>query len=391
MMFRLAYNRTTRQLAGTASPDHLSEDPDFAETMFGYVREARSNDANQALAGRVHIECAAIEHAVPNAKTREEILLSPKPAFYPAYVGQRHIEQRSDPPQVKEGSYLAGGKPRPFKAYTTFMERDAVLRGWKRYPVSDQSRPPPVPTPNQPVVKSREVFTRFTPLGAGTRFRATVHVHNLRREELGALLWAISFGDPAQGYCHSLGMGRALGLGCVRIKVDPDSVDLDDVDDAQPWQGRDAGTRLDSCRRAFEDYMNGKVSDWARTLQICMLQAMADPTLGSRKVATHELAQMGGPAPFQEAKQHGHILAPYIADPRAWPAQTQPPSVVASAGSGGPSNPRREADHAQPSVRFGRLADGERVKVLTQLGSEFRVQLSDGSIEFLPLGEVTLE
>jgi CRISPR-associated protein (TIGR03986 family) len=394
MMFRLAYDRTTRQAAATASADHLSETPDFAETMFGYVRDTRADGTPQALAGRVQVESARLEHAVADQPAREEILLSPKPGFYPAYIAQRHVDlkRRADakgPPRVLDGSYLADGKPRPFKAYTTYMDPKAVLRGWKRYPVSNLPRPRPQPAKDQPPVLSREVYTRFTPLGVGTRFRATVHVHNLRREELGALAWAVCFGDPARDYCHSLGMGRALGLGCVRISIDPDSIDLDDVDDPQPWRGRDAARHLEACRGDFLAFMNRHVSRWERSPQILLLQAMADPVLGARKVAAGELATMAGPGPFQDAKRDGEVLAPYIDVEGGWPVQTPPPvanPVGPSRAQGGTRQPTR----ASASPRFGRV-DGDRVEIIRRDGNELQVRFGDGSIEFLPIDQVEPE
>ena len=391
MMFRLAYARTTRDLASTASQRHIADDPDLAETIFGYVRETKNDRADQALAGRVQIEPAQIINAVSSEAEREEILLSPKPGFYPAYVAQRHMERNSKPPQVTTGTYLADGKSRRFKAYTTFMDDQATLRGWKRYPVGDAVRSTPRPDKDDPAVVSRKVFTKFTPLGAGTRFRTKVHVHNLRREELGALLWAIWFGDPNRSYCHSLGLARSLGFGCVRVTVDLDSICLDAVDGEDPWLGREAEAKLAQCLREFECYMAGKVSSWEKTAQIRTLQAMADPVLGAKKVAAGELVSMAGPSPFQEAKRQGAVLAPYVDGDDVWPLQAPPPSSDLADVQGRQHRAEiRQGPRATPVRRFGTL-DDERVEILRQDGEELQVRFLDGSIDFVTVADVVIE
>ena len=59
----------------------------------------------------------------------------------------------------------------------------------------------------------------------GTKFKTTLHVHNLRKIELGALLWALTLGDKAalnggnSEKRHRIGMGKPYGLGSVTLKV----------------------------------------------------------------------------------------------------------------------------------------------------------------------------
>lgn len=52
-----------------------------------------------------------------------------------------------------------------------------------------------------------------------TEFHATLHVQNLLREEIGALLWLLSLADRG---CHfRLGYGKPLGFGSVTLELDP--------------------------------------------------------------------------------------------------------------------------------------------------------------------------
>src|ERR1019366_9865415 len=89
-----------------------------------------------------------------------------------------------------------------------------------------------------------KVGTKFAPLPAGTKFRAHVDVHNLRPEELGALLWALDFGGDEKAR-HMLGMARPLGYG--RSKIAIVAHDVRRMDDSPADMGE--------CRGRFETEM----------------------------------------------------------------------------------------------------------------------------------------
>ncbi|MBF0305377.1 MAG: TIGR03986 family CRISPR-associated RAMP protein, partial [Alphaproteobacteria bacterium] len=308
MMFRLA-GRSTRAFARAASDDHLSEKPDLAETVFGWVREEKGKEG-QALRGRVHISPARIEAGGQTEPEVRAALLAPKPQFHPAYVGQRHIEKGSNPPRVMTTSYESDGKDRPTPAYTTWMSEDGVLRGWKRYPVTGTARAAPAPSLGRAheAAVSERIFTVFSPLRAGTRFRARVLVHNLLPEELGALFWVLTFGGEP-GLRHALGMARPLGYGQVKLTIDWASADLDDVD-GNAWTGEPAKTLFESALNAFtrimDDFTNKNLGKpWAETATLRNLKAMADTKLGAKRLADGQLDSMEGPKPFQNAKKLG--------------------------------------------------------------------------------------
>jgi CRISPR-associated protein (TIGR03986 family) len=61
-------------------------------------------------------------------------------------------------------------------------------------------------------------LTRIIPLKPGVQFKFRIYFENLRREELGALLWVLNLpGGPNKTYRHKLGMGKPLGMGAVAI------------------------------------------------------------------------------------------------------------------------------------------------------------------------------
>ena len=81
------------------------------------------------------------------------ILGNPKPSFYPAYLKQADDLTDRD-------------------LYKTFLDADAELRGWKRYPAL-------IPEGNRQAdtgmkQESDKIFTRFCPLPSGTVFSGKV-------------------------------------------------------------------------------------------------------------------------------------------------------------------------------------------------------------------------
>ncbi|KAA5603776.1 TIGR03986 family CRISPR-associated RAMP protein [Roseospira marina] len=389
MMFRLANRHSTHDLARQSG-----DGPDFADLLFGFVAE-KGGDRGPALRGRVQIEPAHQTHPGQREGRKKEILLAPKPGYYPAYVAQTHLKTGTPPnaPEVAESTYRSAGKDRPYNAYTTYMDDDARIRGWKRYPVSRNVRTSPPPTLKEGrVVKdaSQKVYNTFEPHGPGTRFRARMHLHNLKREELGALVWAITFGGRSDTHRHSLGMAKPLGYGCVKVSIDMASVDIDSVD-GEIWDETNAETLFRDCMVAFQAYMNERTpTPWAETSQIRHLLAMADPDHGDALVQDSTLGIMAGPQPFQDAKKAGLVLPPVISEPPGWPKQTPPPRIV-EPGERGPGTgnrtARRSAAPAPKATRRG-VVDGDPVEVLSIDGNEAQVRFPDGTIEFLDADEI---
>jgi CRISPR/Cas system CSM-associated protein Csm3 (group 7 of RAMP superfamily) len=86
------------------------------------------------------------------------------------------------------------------------LDEDAILRGRKKFPVRGEIQ-------NQtPITRQENNMTIFKPLGAGSSFKCTIRYHNLKKEELGALIMAIKFPD-----FHSIGLGKPFGYGKVEI------------------------------------------------------------------------------------------------------------------------------------------------------------------------------
>lgn len=249
-MFKLAYNHSPKELndAYLKQADTHSEQPDFAELVFGHIRkETEESSTVSGLKGRVTIETAVSEDAKEESSF-PAILGSPKASYYPSYVRQH----------TNKDGRVSGN-------YKTYMDGDAQIAGWKRY------QQKPFAKPKKPTPEQANVTVTLTPLRQGATFRTRMFVHNLLPEELGGLLWCLDFGGRKE--CrHQMGMGRPFGMGAVQLHID--KCKLKEVV---------SGTALtpdaiQEARDAFVTYMNDWFcGEWESSEQILDLVALATP------------------------------------------------------------------------------------------------------------------
>ncbi len=221
------------------SADHQSKRMDMAECVFGSI------NGNNALKGRVHVSHAlCTEERAFDAGTIAPYMSSPKPTFYPSYLCQKGT-----------GGYIDGGN------YVTMMNNDAKLRGWKYYPVRNDSKKRDFDVP-----KGQEDNTNpACPLGCGSKFLFTVSFFNLKKIELGALLYAITLRN---GSCHSLGFAKPFGYGACSYTI-------------KRVCGFDELTKEDLMNQ-FVDYMESKIGDYKRSEQLKELFLMLNPHSAER-------------------------------------------------------------------------------------------------------------
>lgn len=305
MMFRLAYVLSIGDALHNSQPDGAMTRPDFAEALFG-----RAGDDGNEIAGargRVSFGLGRSTGPVKTSPPVRAVLGAPKASFYPNYVAQAEttVDQH-------------GGLR--VKRYVTWMDGSAKLRGWKRYRPQDEVKPPSLPAK-----ENRKVQTEFRPLEAGTRFRASVRVHNIKRAELGALLWALDFGQT-QGVFHTLGMAKSLGYGRVTLSVIEGSARVFDI--------RDNPANLHQCIEAFEQLMEsfarekGIRGGWRGSQQIYQLLACAKPIVAGSDDGRH--MQIDHPIhrnEFVAAKKDMLALAP-AGDIASWERNSPPLPVI---------------------------------------------------------------
>lgn len=267
--------------------------PDFAALLFGHVGEKPEN----ALKGRVYFEPAFLQgQANVNQRSKETILNGAKPSYFPNYIYQT---------ANKSGEKLASGQ---YATYVYSAGNPAPeLRGWKRYPVRGDNEVALQPLGDKQTTK---VQTRLHTLDKGSIFKERLVFHNLRPQELGALLWVLQF----EGKRHNLGMAKSFGYGQINIKFDWDVNKLVCND-----PGKTPKAEADGYIDEFKQYMSETLGeDWRATTPIEALTAMADPACRSQFSGDlkHMVMGMGRNNDFVTAKQGGLVLTPYVQDHR---------------------------------------------------------------------------
>jgi hypothetical protein len=138
--------------------------------------------------------------------------------------------------------------------------------------------------------------------------------HNLKPQELGALLWTLTWGGEAQ-LRHSLGMGKPFGFGQTHFDVQAEQCRIIPNDPAQPETALSPELSAEWMQR-FCDSMAGFVTGWKGSLQMLNLLAMADPSAAESLRGGMELRHMRLEAKsrineFQDAKRQKLVLADY--------------------------------------------------------------------------------
>lgn len=249
LLYKITYKNSILDLINNTQKQ--ADFYDLAETIFGYTEEKK------ALKGRIHVGHAFAEKDVTPLELKTEVLAGPKASYYPNYIEQKNLDSNGK----------IQGK------YRTYMDNDAKIRGWKRYPIhsGDVEKNP------APLIKGKrneKVATKFIPLPAETSFSFDIHYHNLRKEELGALISAITFHNT-EGLYHSIGSAKPLGYGKISLEVE-------NLEEAK---------KLDVLK-AYELYMNSELSEefsWHESEQIKELFAMAKPSEVDSKLSYMDL------------------------------------------------------------------------------------------------------
>ena len=303
--FKAAHRKSARDLLGHSHPGHLvpteSMKLDLAHLVFGVAAE---HDGGRGLKRRARFGLARADgDPQPSRPRHPSILLGPKPSYVGLYVRQRYDNQ-----PLPHGEPLATYTPlkRPHQPHLHRPE----LSGVKIWPAQDPGRFAPRPVSGD-LANNRRVQTRLVTLPPGTVFRSRLTFHNLRPVELGALLWALSFGDSAAfgdnannvTKHHRLGMGKPLGLGEVTVRVTGP-----DTEAACPNSGPAVATvSAAGLVRDFEEHMKSEYGpDWSNSKQVSALLEAARP---NATAASH--LQYMTLKQYQSAKRDAEYLPDY--------------------------------------------------------------------------------
>lgn len=347
-MYRLPYDLSVGDCIDAASVQHDPEvedgSQDFAETLFGFVRGRVRGGT--ALRGRVSVGTFLAAPGSAELGPFRATLGAPKASYVPTYLKQPTAADRPD--RLAQGA-----------SYTTYMATTGVhpeVRGWKRYP----SHPPPA---NLPIGEEQRLATEWKAVRGA--FEGTIYVHNIRPEELGALLWTIGLGEDAtkaegRARVHGLGFAKPFGFGAVQLTVTHS--DLSWVDPERP-----GAPELPSCTDAFCRFMESAVPDgWSSTEQVAQLLAMADPARAAAGALTSMVLDRRDNQ-FKKAKDERWVLRPYAkfdgkTDVQRFPRRS--PDVQRRGREEAAERRRRAAEAALEARRIARLAPEDRVRAV---------------------------
>jgi CRISPR-associated protein (TIGR03986 family) len=301
-MYRLAYHYSIGETIDYTNENHRNPiGCDLADLLFGKIQPDEDH-SQENLKSRVSFGTATVIGTPQHAEahfSEATILNGPKPTYFPNYIRQQVIEYKDK---------LAN------KQYRTYMQDDSEIRGWKRYPVRRWE------AMHLQVLEGKQeqnklVQVKLFPLKKGTTFKSTIRFHNLLPKELGALIWALTWGGDEE-LCHSLGMGKPFGFGQVSIEIVGS--------DIRSNQAPEQKIAFDQAKyiELFEKLMADKYTkaqaqnslniNWEKSDQIKQLKAMANPELLSEETARSTLKHMSlERGEFVDAKQGGKVLPEY--------------------------------------------------------------------------------
>lgn len=194
---------------------------DLCECVFGQTQGVES------LKGRIQFTTAFLQGQPSFHNLFTMALSKPHPSFYPLYLGNGQ----------------------------SWNNEVVRIAGRKRYPVRS----------NIHGNEATDAMSRtIRPLNQGAEFVGYVHFYNLRSIELGALLSSIDFLGHSD-CSHSLGQGKPLGFG--RVKLSIESALVMDV--------RKTEYDIRQAVRDFKAEMQRQIPGWSDSVQLKELFAMA--------------------------------------------------------------------------------------------------------------------
>jgi CRISPR-associated protein (TIGR03986 family) len=200
MMFRLPYDHSIGEFMPAGSGQE--EGWDVSEILFGTVRDQKAKKGEQqSISGRVNVNDAYCCHqngdiwlSGDNHIITPKILSSPKPTTFQHYLVQ------TDP------------LPQKLKHFNSSPVNETVIRGQKLYWHKGDVTIEAITEINKPTTQN----TQIKPIKSGIDFKFNIEFQNLQDYELGALLWVLDISSHPE-YRLSLGMGKPLGMGAVKI------------------------------------------------------------------------------------------------------------------------------------------------------------------------------
>lgn len=284
-LYKLPYQKTPLQ---TLPDQHMGLENDMAECLFGFV----GSGVDSSLKGRVQFSHFMSDKVkgdiVGNPDDKVHLILSsPKASYYPAYIQQSGTRGR-----------LTGN----YKTYN-----DGIINGWKRYLRRNAVYGSVERNDDQTENDSNKdsIITTITPLN-DVVFNGSIRFHNLRPEELGALLSALTFHGHQENCFHLIGMAKPYGYGKVKLEItgtkfySAGCVGDNDLMDSSSYMA------------IFEKFMNDKIHmTWTNTPTVKELLTISRFDIPNDLDLTYMTLNMEGTNDFDIAKTGRWYLKKY--------------------------------------------------------------------------------
>ena len=191
-LYKLPYENSILDILHRQIPNYQENKLDMIQRIFGFCADSKKSagDSDSALKGRVSFSHFEITEGATNAVEMPQtiILSEPRATFYPFYLQQN-----------RESSKLL-----------TYDDKEARLSGIKFYPPRKAIMNKPFSNGNS------NIETKITPLKENVEFVGKMRYFNLRKEELGLLVLALTFLKEENGEFYKIGGAKPYGYGdCV--------------------------------------------------------------------------------------------------------------------------------------------------------------------------------
>lgn len=196
-MMKLPCDYSIHELIENRQAAHLkSVNMDLPELIFG----SRHQKGSGSLKTRVFFSDAVCKSNRGFYDSAPTVLVRPNGSYLPG-DSQQDTENRTE-----------------FKTeFNRYMNENSRIKGWKKYPLK-KYRPDKSASFTQAANNRHLAQLSLVPMLGGAEFTTKIRFHNLKPEELGAVLWCLDLGGN-NSCLHSLGMGKPLGYGQVSLRL----------------------------------------------------------------------------------------------------------------------------------------------------------------------------
>ncbi len=207
-LYRVPYDRSVHDLVARHNRTLPPEQLDLVQALLGWAppetpetRIANRKGVEKSLRSRVMFGFATSDNAEAETTPRTWAATRPRPSFWPFYLRPATPDATHPVDYNNPAAILSGRKRYPARGEEQKLVNGDDL-GWTDIQKNDRE-------------------SSLTFLKPGANFTGDIRVRNVSLIELGALIWAITFGDLVgnQGYFHMIGRAKPYGYGQVKAAI----------------------------------------------------------------------------------------------------------------------------------------------------------------------------